>query len=305
MTSQLPESHKHIEELLPAYLADRLDEVEARQVHEHLCSCEICQQELAAWRSVKEAAGLIRASTPQPPLPASFMNAVWMKIDAPTAEAQAARVGSPRRALRHYWQVLRAQFPLIHKSIWIASALVCLFGLVLTLIMASHSLPQKHFAGNILVLFISVVGASGCAYIYGSTVDPGFEWTLATPVSARMLLLCRTGIVLGYNLLLGMLASAAFVTITGGGLWEMVQLWLGPLFFLSSLSLALSLFIGSTFAVICATIIGGLQHFPQDFASRLLPPLDISPTNPLLLLAALLIMICTVCCIPRQPRLVS
>jgi hypothetical protein len=248
---------------------------------------------------------LIWTSTPQPPFSTSFMNAVWTKIDAPTAKTQATWFGLLGRPLHHFWQVLYAQFSLIHKSTWIASALVCVFGLFLTLCMASHNLEQKHFAGNILVLFITVVGASGCAYIYGSTVDPGFEWTLATPVSVRMLMLCRMGIVLGYNLLLGMLVSAAFVTITGGGLWEMVQLWLAPLLFLSSLCLALSLFISSTFAVICAAIIGGLQHFPQRFASHLIPPLDISPTNPLLLFAALLIIICTVYYMPRQPRFVS
>src|SRR5262245_49738897 len=127
MTSQFPESHKHIEELLPAYLTDRLDEVDARQVHEHLVSCETCQRKLTVWRSVKEATRLVQVSAPQPPLPAPFMNAVWTKIDDPTAKAQATRFGSPRRTFYHFWQVLRAQFPLIHKSTWIASALVCLF----------------------------------------------------------------------------------------------------------------------------------------------------------------------------------
>lgn len=305
MTRQFPESREHIGELLPAFLNGRLDEAELDQVHEHLLSCEICQQELAAWRSIKEAAGLLQVSMLQLPSATPFMSAVWAKIDDPAPAVQVSWLKAPQRALSLFWQVLRAQFPLIHKSTWFASALVCLLGLCLALIMASHSLGQKLLAGNMLVLFINVVGASGCAYIYGASVDPGFEWTLAMPVSVRVLLFCRMGIVLGYNLLLGMFTSAVFVTITGGGLWEMVHLWLGPLFFLSSLCLTLSLFVGSTFAIVCTAIIGGLQHLPGSLAPSLIPPINISPDSPLLLFAALLLIIVAACCTPRQPRLAS
>lgn len=321
MTAQLPEDRAHVVDLLPAYVNRQLDAVSARRVREHLVSCASCQMELANWEAVKEAASQVFASTPLPS--AQVMNQVWAQIDAseqarlawhlPSALTQffasVRRKKSPARALRHLWLVFRSQIPLIYKSIWVASALVCLFGLMLTLSMAQHSSTAKSTVANVLVLFIVVVGAAGSAFIYGSSIDPGFELTIATPTSVRLVMLCRMVIVLGYNVLLALLASAVFAVVYGGSLWGFVQLWLGPLFFLSSLCLALSLFVSSTFALLCAAVIEVLQAFPQRFMSHLvnipLPALDLSPTSPALLIAALLLIAFAVFCVPRQPRLAS
>lgn len=309
MTAQIPENRAHIAELLPAYINGRLDSASARQVREHLLACETCQQELATWESIRGATNLVFASTPLPS--ARLMDEVWAKIDAPVEQAEAARRWSLWRALHRLWLVFRAQIPLIHKSIWVASALVCLFGLLLTLLMASHTREQAqvHVAGQLLVLFIVAVGASGSAFIYGSSVDPGFELALTTPTSVRLLMLCRMAIVLGYNLLLGMLASVVFAAVCGVGLWGMMQMWLGPLLFLSSLCLAVSLFLGSAFAVICTAVIEILQNFPSSLASHLvnlsLPSLDLGPTSPVLLMGALLFIAFAVFFVPRQPRLAS
>ncbi len=119
-------------------------------------------------------------------------------------------------------------------------------------------------------------------------------------------------IVLGYNLLLGVLASAVFATVYGGSLWGMMQLWLGPLLFLSSLCLAISLFVGSTFALICTAVIEALQTFPSTILYRLglpygfsLPTLDLDPTSPALLICALLLAAGAIYFVPKQPRLAS
>ncbi|HEX7736543.1 MAG TPA: zf-HC2 domain-containing protein [Ktedonobacteraceae bacterium] len=302
MTAQIPRDREHCADLLPAYVNGQLDASSARLVREHLLSCVSCQRELASWEALKDTAVQVYASTPLPsPL---LMDQVWTKIAV--GETRTAQSWELARLLRRGWLVFRAQFSLIHKSLWVASALVCLFGLVLTLVMAHSSIAQRNWAGNLLVLFIVVVGASGSAFIYGSTVDPGFELSIATPTSVRFVMLCRMVIVLGYNMLLATLASAVFATVYGGGLWGMVQLWLGPMLFLSSLCLAISLFVSSAFALICTVVIEALQRFPSTLLSHLglaLPPLDLEPTSPVLLLGALLLLACAVIFIPKQPRL--
>jgi hypothetical protein len=338
MTAQIPEDRAHVVELLPAYINGQLDAASASRVRAHLVSCPTCQVELANWEAVKAAATQVFTATPLPS--AHLMNQVWERIDAAEqtnkawhwpslSQVQAtgsrlfisgherialtqnrqAWLHTPARALRRLWLVFRALIPLIYKSIWIASALVCLFSLILTVSMAQHSARAKGTIADIMVLFIAVVGAVGGAFLYGSSVDPGFELTIATPTSVRLVMLCRMVIVLGYNMLLALVASAVFAALFGGSLWGFVQLWLGPMIFLASLCLALSLFIGSAFALLCAIVIEVLQTFPHRFVSHLvnipLPTLDLNATSPVLLIAALLLLAFALFCIPRQPRLAS
>ena len=301
MSAQLPQNHEQIIDLLPLYLNGSLDAASARQVRAHLASCTSCQIELATWQALQGASRQIYEETPLPST--QIMEQVWVRLDAPTE--QHARRWSLERALRHFWLVFRAQIPLIHKSIWVASALVCLLGLVLTLLMEPQTFLQKHAAANLLVLFIVVVGASGSAFIYGASVDPGFELAIATPTSVRLVMLCRMLLVLGYNVLLGLIASAAFASIYGGGLWGFMQLWLGPLLFLSSLCLTISLFVSSTFALLCAAVIEGLQTLPGRLSllvSLPLPELNLNATSPALFLGALLLIVFAVVFVPRQPR---
>lgn len=304
MTAHIPQDHEHMTDLLPAYVNGQLETSSARLVREHLLSCASCRLELATWGALKDTATQVYASTPLPT--PQLMDQVWAKIA--DMEEQTVQPWLLARVLRRCWLVFRTQFPLIHKSIWLASALVCLFGLVLVLMTVPHTREQQHWAGNLLVLFIVVVGASGSAFIYGSSVDPGFELAIATPTSVRFVMLCRMLIVLGYNFLLGVLASAVFATVYGGGLWGMMQLWLGPLLFLSALCLAISFFVSSAFALICTGVIEALQTFPSTIISHLglsLPALNLEPTSPLLLLGALVLVAGTIFFLPKQPRLAS
>ena len=304
MTAQIPQDREHIADLLPAYANGQLDASSARQVREHLQACASCRLELTTWEALKDTALQVYASTPLPS--PQLMDRVWEKLV--DMEVSASRRWSPAHMLRRGWLIFRAQIPLIHKSLWVASALACLFGLLLTLLMMPHTLIRMHLASNILVLFIVVVGASGSAFIYGSAVDPGFELAIATPTSLRLVMLFRMLIVLGYNFGLGMLASAVFSLVYGGGLWGMVQLWLGPLVFLSSLCLALSFFISSTFALLCTVVLEALQNFPVSAVAHLglsLPALDLGPTSPALLIGALALVTCTIFFLPKQPRLAS
>ncbi|MGH2506148.1 MAG: anti-sigma factor family protein [Ktedonobacteraceae bacterium] len=300
MTAPIPKNHAQMVALLPMYLNGRLTAAEVQQVRAHLVSCVTCQCEIASWEALKGASKQIFDATPLPSL--DLLDHVWAQIEAPVERP----LWSPGRVLSRLWQVFCAQIPLIHKSIWVASALVCLFGLSLTLFMGPHVHGQKSFAANLLVLFIVIAGASGSAFIYGASVDPGFELTITTPTSIRLLMLCRMVLVLGYNFLLAIVASAVFAGVYGSGLWGIIQLWLGPLLFLSSLCLTISLCVGSTFALICTLVIDALQAFPTRFAyfvSLPLPALDLGPTSPVLLIAALLLFTFAVFYVPRQPRL--
>ena len=303
--TQIPRDREHIVDLLPAYVNGQLDASSASLVREHLVSCTSCRVELMSWEALKETVRDVYAVTPLPS--PQLMDQVWAKIAQPEEVYVAQRRGL-MRTLRHAWQIFHAQIPLIHKSLWLVSALVCLLALVLVLLMPLHTFAQKHEGGNLLVLFIVVAGASGCAFLYGSAVDPGFELAIATPTSVRFMMISRMVIVLGYNMLLGIIASALFAGFAGGSLWEMMQLWLGPLLFLSSLCLAISLFVSSAFALICTVALEALQAFPSVISVHLglsLPPLDLSSTNPTLLIGAFLRILCSVFFLPRQPRLAS
>jgi hypothetical protein len=305
MTSELAGTHDQIVELLPAYLTGQLESLQTWQVRVHVRSCASCQRELQAWEAVRLA---IRQDLSTVPFPSpQLLDAVWAKIDAPAPVAWRTRV---QRSLGHLWLVLRSQVRLLPKSIWLVSALACLLGLALDLFQLWHqpgTRPLTLIAGRLQVLLLVVAGASGCAFLCGSRVDPGFEWTLATPTSMRLLMLCRVLLVLSYNLLLGIIISLAYTATSGPDFWATMQLWIGPLLFLSSLCLTASLFLGSVFGMLLAGAVEVVQNLGNGLAvhhhfSPLLA-LQISPTNPGLLLAALCLLLCACFFVPRQSTL--
>src|SRR5581483_11112308 len=164
---------------------------------------------------------------------------------------------------------------------------------------------SRKFSVNFCKRFCYSLSRIGSAFISGSSVDPGFELTTATPTSIRFVMLCRMALVLGYNFLLGLLASTAFASVYGGGLWGFMQLWLGPLLFLSSLCLTISLFVGSTFALLCTGVIEALQILPARLSHMVsvpLPDLALGSTSPALFIGAFLLIVFAVVFVPRQPR---
>ncbi len=48
-------NHQQAQELLPFYIAQTLPAAEQRSVEAHIAQCEVCQQELAEWRSIASA----------------------------------------------------------------------------------------------------------------------------------------------------------------------------------------------------------------------------------------------------------
>ncbi len=59
--------NEHATDLLPAYALDILDEDEARQVREHLESCDICRHELRAYQTIVSELPLAGIETEPPP----------------------------------------------------------------------------------------------------------------------------------------------------------------------------------------------------------------------------------------------
>jgi uncharacterized membrane protein YqaE (UPF0057 family) len=95
------------------------------------------------------------------------------------------------------------------------------------------------------------VAAAGVAAAYRPNRDPVFELTAATPTSPRLLLLIRVTLMMGYNVVLAMAASAAVAALgdPSARLDALIVAWLGPMALLSALSLVLAVWLGPEVAV--------------------------------------------------------
>lgn len=304
MTSPLPQSH--ITDLLPAYLNGTLDTASQEQVRIHLIRCEYCQRELASWETLKDTTQMAMVAAPTPSL--QLMDAVWEKIEAQEKHVEARPRLIPQPVL-HLGLVLRKQVALIHKSIWIVSALVGLFACALILFAAKtgHVLYPLQEAKEMLAFFTTVVAATGVAFIYQAENDASYEITLSTPTSIRIVMICRMVLVIGYNFALAALTSIIIALALGGGIWDIIQFWLGPMLLLSSISLTLSLMVGSAVGVVFTFIIEILQTIPQNLARSAFWLQFVRPDNwqttPMVLLLAVLFFLFAIYYAPRQPRI--
>ena len=304
MSFQVPQSQEHIADLLPAYLNGTLDAQSTHSVQKHLLVCEACRHELSTWEALRGAAQFAAASAPFPS--ANILGQVWAKIDAPD-QRHATGWEFLKRLVLHWWLVFKRQIPIIHKSIWIATPLVLLFGCGLVLFATLQSPDNAHKIEMALALFTTVSSAAGVAFIYGVENDAGFELTLSTPTSMRIVMLSRLLLVVGYNFMLSAFASAIIAFTHGGGVWEIIQLWLGPMLLLSSITLTLSLMIGSWLALLTALILEATQAFVFGFERHIsllqLTQPDVWQTNPTMLFLAVVLIVFAVLYAPRQPRL--
>ncbi len=303
MSAEMPQNTRHIVDLLPAYVNGRLEPQEMRRVQEHLSRCAACRAELAAWEAIEDGTRFAASSLPLP-------STVVLERALARIDAQSTRVGwwqVAQNGLRHLWLVLTRQVALIHKSIWLVTPLVILFGCLLSIVGPRGTVDSIRSTQLILSLFITVVGAAGVAFIYGAEHDAGFELTLATPTSTRIVMLCRMALVLGYNIALSALASAFVTFVLGGSFLEVIQLWLGPLFLLASVSLLLSLTIGSVVALIASFLLEAMQTIALNVEQGL-PSVQWShssawQTNPWILLLAVALLVIAALYAPRKVKL--
>jgi hypothetical protein len=241
-------AHERVRESLAAYAAATLASSERELVAAHLESCADCRNELAGWQAV---AGGVRAAAPAAPAPGpELVTAVLARAAGPGEDPAADRRLDPRPALRHAGALLAGQLPLVHRRLWLASALVMALGGALA------AADTRGTGGLVLAFVAPVVAAVGLAVVYGPRVDPNLEVALASPTSPRTVLLARLTLVFGYDLVLGLAASAALsATGSAGGLWAVVAAWLGPMSLLSAVSLAVSVWRGPNLAMGAAMIL--------------------------------------------------
>jgi hypothetical protein len=114
-------------------------------------------------------------------------------------------------------------------------------------------------------------------------------------------------LVIGFNFVLSALASIIIAVAHGGGLWEIIQLWLGPMLLLSSISVSLTLMVGSAIALAVSLLIEALQAIPITIEKGFIPlqvarP-DMWQTSPYVVLVAVLLLALAIFYAPRQPRL--
>lgn len=220
-------------------------------------------------------------------------------------QSSAPQTTSPRGRIVHAWSLLRSQPPLMQKSIWYIPLAAMLATIILTILLQSNIGTSRW----LLTIAILAASAVGTACLFGSENDPGLELTAATPSSMRLILLARLGITLLYNILLAALTSVLIALLHGGGWWEIVSLWLGPAVCLSSLSLALSLFLGSSLAAAVVLLLEATQllHFHPIMHAPLLtasdPSQSLLQTNIPTLSLALLCIGLALFYAPRRLRL--
>ncbi|MBO0793527.1 MAG: HEAT repeat domain-containing protein, partial [Ktedonobacteraceae bacterium] len=194
-----------------------------------------------------------------------------------------------RNGLLHLWLTFTRQLPIISKSIWIGTPLLMLLWCIKTFYFNSDLVDIQRI-GLELALVTIVIAAAGSAFIYGSENDASFELTLTTPTSIRLVMLCRFVLVILYNFALAAAASAIVALVHGGNWWEIVQIWLGPMLLISSLTFTLTLLFSSGLALLSGIILELTQsiNFTNHFARPELVNVSYWQTTPLTLILAAL-----------------
>jgi putative zinc finger protein len=241
----------HPVDLLAEYAAGTLGDDDLAAVRAHLGRCPGCAGRVAGWRA---AARAVLTDVPAPPGPQLVA----------TVLRRAALNPPPRTAARPSWRLapllLLAQTRLVGRGVWIASALVMALGALLTVV-AANTGPAAAWTPTVLALVAPVVAAGGVAGLYSPARDPGYELAASTPAPPRLVLLARFTLVVGYDVVLALLASAALVLFGGdtGGLLRLTGAWLGPLALLAGLSLVLGVRFGPDIATTGALLLWTLR----------------------------------------------
>jgi hypothetical protein len=142
------------------------------------------------------------------------------------------------RTMTWMFVFLRVQFRLIREEIWLASTLILVIGLFVTLATTNIQSTSETLP---FVFIAPIITAIGVAFLYGPEVDPALEIELATPMFQRVVLLARLALVFGFNLVMSLIASVILVAFsTNLSLAALITSWLAPMAFLSALAFMLS-----------------------------------------------------------------
>ena len=191
--------------------------------------------------AVLPALGRLRRQPAPSATPADTARLLSVLQPALRAQTRARR----RAAAAWPWLLLGSQLRVVHREIWLGSALVMALGTLVTL--AAYHSPAP--GGLPLVLVAPLVTALGTAYLFGPEGQGSLELELAAPASPRLILLARLSLLFGFNLILGLLGSAALAGLHAEVLlWPLVRVWLAPMACLSALAFLLSVLLADATA---------------------------------------------------------
>ena len=228
------------EERLIRYAANQLNESEHADFEKHLAGCASCQADLTLWQSL---ANEVIASDSAVPAPVHLVDSALEAIHTPSKLT---------RAYKSTAQLLRMQLLLMHNELWIGSAALMFIFLAMALLVAR--VEVLHF-------FVPMIAAGTVTLIYGVEHDPAAELTFATPISPWKILLARLTLVSAYNVFLALCATAGLLLILPPqALGELLLGWLAPMTFLSALALLLSLWIGTSNALLISYTLWAAQY---------------------------------------------
>ena len=235
-------------DLLDWYVNRTLDYEDRQRVELHLQTCSDCRHRIEALAETRLALHRAATLTPQPRTDLFAM--VEACLDKPEAVPHLKVI---REQLSFMWQLVHVQARLISRDLWPASLVVLIIGWVVAYILGAH---QQTPSGAALAAIAPLIAGLGLSVIYGPDSDVGLELTMTSPTSPQQILLARFVLVFGYDLSLLLLLSVVFkLALPAVDLSALLELWLGPMFFLSSVGLLLSLVVGSNLAVVGSLIV--------------------------------------------------
>ena len=217
----------HIDDLLPFYINQTLDEADIALVHAHLNRCAVCRTELETWESI--ARGVTDGEAPARP---QLSPLVLASLDRRPSLSQAAA-----SAVHLIW----SQRVLITRT-WLLPSLgsFTILGSLAAILMKDLAATWMDIP---LFAMMPIAAALSTAFLYTLEDDPANELVATTPTSLATLLFARLTLALGVISLMGFAGSFA-VALTGQPLFEltgMIGIWLAPMLLLSSLTTVLSL----------------------------------------------------------------
>jgi len=287
----------HMADLLPEYLADTLDTQTRQAVRQHLQVCAACEIELRAWERIGAVERERAVAAPVPAL--ALLDGVWSRLDETAMERSSLRPAQSWRGQGIYlWNVVAGQARLLRTSVWVASAA----GIALAIAVAA-SLSAEVGRDGVLSIALPLIAAAGVAFLYGPENDPGLEITLATPTSARVVLLSRFGLLFAFDVALAMLGTLALTLLHGERLSGGALAWLGPMALLSTASLAVALFTGPAVAALGAAVawLAGALRFDHGPALRF-PPETLARMTPGILALSVVALLVAMVAVSRREQ---
>jgi len=140
--------------------------------------------------------------------------------------------------------ILRSQLMIVKREIWIASILLTLIGLLVT--MAIYDSTSNDLTP--IAILAPIIGAIGTGLIYDSGLERILELESTTRTSKQMILLARLTLVYGFNLSLSLLTSVLLSLIQSDiSLLPLISSWFIPMTFLSAFAFFISIISGDAF----------------------------------------------------------